>query len=1034
MLDHQLALGAAEVHALLCPPGDRPAVGAAPTGAAAGEVARNLTRLRCWPSDAFGALYDEMARRGHLHELLLRSGQPVELLEHVLTCGGGGAQTRLAALVYAVAGRPAEDGVLGLCVELERRTHGQLHCCRPRAGQCPAERLRSLDLRCRPAADFARKLDARLRLDACYSELPVATLVEALEARVLGEAGHVRPLVLDELCRRCCSGPAARLDGISDTTAAELLCHGCPDALSDAHGPGALSPSAVAVLHAVLCRAHDGGDGGGGGGGGSTGRSAELSGHAGGRLLQRFVHGVAAGARASSADGGTAGTFRYAASIGQLLCEPEGRRALSRNLAKHRGGRPAIAAHDRGSAVSFTWLQAGGTTYSAAAADRSTEFPTAARLAHFWLFLVSHTDRVESCGSQWCAALGDHDHDHDHGGTGLATASGLRESLDTVLSCLCWGSDKRGQMPKRRKKGTASEEDDYSVVQRIDHNLPLLACLHSLADAISANIDSLPDLHRTALQLCQLLLEAFDGIAAEVARPAPVPTLEGQLPPSETYVNCGAVILQLVYSICTYLDGCDEDCMSLVFKHHSEMILTRCIRFDGTPPMRLFAVTAGQIARSMHTEDVQTTSFDPDSTARDAQARTELHWRLFGEIVLQVRLWSAAHEEHDYLKEEDAHALLVLPAEGLMQSIDTEGGQSQSALGVATREQEVTSACYCGVIAELLNLVKTSEYTVAAGTDTYASDIGVAALETLFHLVSKPYERELTLLWRQEAVDAVSETSSEIAALQVLTTCTQVLQTQRQNKNTNRGRRCCAVAVRVMLGLFRASAVSSSERVQQLCSQAILNDGEPSPHAFVVLSSLVECGFGFWAGGVSLALTAECTQCLQYIAGAHDSLAAAILADETSFPDMLLSWSAAALLNVSDVSANARASLYSVVASISGLLALCVERAAAHFWAQFGEDVRFFALLSSLLDVVLDERGGTAAADGGSKAHAQATRHTLRFVGNVADAMTFTSRLNQAEVPQRLQGLAQAGARVGLSSEGCARVGQMLRSIAIYTL
>jgi len=157
---------------------------------------------------------------------------------------------------------------------------------------------------------------------------------------------------------------------------------------------------------------------------------------------------------------------------------------------------------------------------------------------------------------------------------------------------------------------------------------------------------------------------------------------------------------------------------------------------------------------------------------------------------------------------------------------------------------------------------------------------------------------------------------------------------------------------------------------------------------------------------------------------------------------MLLTWSAAVLLNrtketggqseASDVNTNAREGLYSVVASIAGLLALCVERAAAPFWAQFGEDVRFFALLSSLLDVVLDETGSTSAAHGGSssQAHAQATRHTLRFVGNVADAMTFTSRLNQAEVPQRLQCLSEAGARVGLSSEACARVAQMVRSIS----
>ena len=41
------------------------------------EVARSLTQLRCWPDGgSFAAAYDELARVGHLHHLLLHVQQP----------------------------------------------------------------------------------------------------------------------------------------------------------------------------------------------------------------------------------------------------------------------------------------------------------------------------------------------------------------------------------------------------------------------------------------------------------------------------------------------------------------------------------------------------------------------------------------------------------------------------------------------------------------------------------------------------------------------------------------------------------------------------------------------------------------------------------------------------------------------------------------------------------------------------------------------------------------------------------------------
>ena len=80
------------------------------------EVARSLTRLHCWPSDSFAVAYDELARQGQLHRLLLLAQQPVLLLEHVLSCTTGDssdtARLRLVALVTAVAGRPAENNIL----------------------------------------------------------------------------------------------------------------------------------------------------------------------------------------------------------------------------------------------------------------------------------------------------------------------------------------------------------------------------------------------------------------------------------------------------------------------------------------------------------------------------------------------------------------------------------------------------------------------------------------------------------------------------------------------------------------------------------------------------------------------------------------------------------------------------------------------------------------------------------------------------------------------------------------------------------
>ena len=115
-------------------------------------------------------------------------------------------------------------------------------------------------------------------------------------------------------------------------------------------------------------------------------------------------------------------------------------------------------------------------------------------------------------------------------------------------------------------------------------------------------------------------------------------------------------------------------------------------------------------------------------------------------------------------------------------------------------------------------------------------------------------------------------------------------------------------------------------------------------------------------------------------------------------------------------------------------LAICAERATKAFWEQFGDDERFFTLLSSLLDVVLqrtslsDMHHSTAATI--SVVRTRAATHTLRLVGNVADAVTFASKLIRAALPERLQHLADRGGEVGLTAEGSARVAQMVRAIS----
>ena len=125
--------------------------------------------------------------------------------------------------------------------------------------------------------------------------------------------------------------------------------------------------------------------------------------------------------------------------------------------------------------------------------------------------------------------------------------------------------------------------------------------------------------------------------------------------------------------------------------------------------------------------------------------------------------------------------------------------------------------------------------------------------------------------------------------------------------------------------------------------------------------------------------------------------------------------------------------MYELVSSMAGLLALCAERASSPFRSQFGDDVRFFALLRCMLDIVLlrtgsSDEGNLAAPI--SHVETRAATHVLRLVGNVADAVTFASKLNLAGVPQRLQLLADKGGQVGLTSEGCARVAQIVRAVA----
>ena len=109
--------------------------------------------------------------------------------------------------------------------------------------------------------------------------------------------------------------------------------------------------------------------------------------------------------------------------------------------------------------------------------------------------------------------------------------------------------------------------------------------------------------------------------------------------------------------------------------------------------------------------------------------------------------------------------------------------------------------------------------------------------------------------------------------------------------------------------------------------------------------------------------------------------------------------------------------------ALAGLLTLCVERAPAQFWGQVARDARFFELVRSLLDVILSARN-KAPGD----ALPQAARHTMRFVGNVVDAVAAKAQLAAVGVPRRLEEMASR--RVGLSAHAAARVGQMARAIS----
>ena len=1064
---------------------------------AADVVARSLTRLSCWPSDAFASAYDELGRRGQLHHLLLNSQQPVDLLEHVIACGdGGGGGTRLGLLVGAVAGHgPAEVSVLTLMVELERRARTGP----PRqACQCLAERLRAAG-----ATDFARRLDARLRRERCCGELPVAELLgsleghlpEARDAHDRGVAGHAeRQTALHELCRRCCSsGRATRLDGLSHATVMQMLRYACSDALCE-HGAAptavrpysALPPSAVAILHAFLCSAPCGRSGA------SAARvPAALCGCAGGKLLQRFVRGLAACVSAGwgrvregplhrvqpSADNRVSsevdGMFRYASSVQVLLRTAEGLRVLSQ-VAEH-GSDDCSAVRSSNREANFSWSCEEPKQVTAVSGLGDTQ--KAYRLAHFWLFLAAHANGARRSGSQWYAAVGDH-FESSAGGTAEPAGARLVDTLHAILGLIQIGDESRGQTrgTKRDRTSCESESDHTSRGERINRNLPLVACLHALADAMKTHVHSLPGLHHEASQLCGALLDTFDGIARDTpqvnrlrrTRAAETRQREGPLVDMPAvYVDCGVAILQLVHSIYTFAEGCDEECRVLVRKHHSDLLLNRFGRLGGVLSMRIFAVVAVHAAESMvHTFDahgasITTAARKPDGHGFvNVHANTDQLWRLFGEIVVQLKRWNESHgrEETEALDTASLSSLLVMPAQKLMER------SSEDDTSLEGPAHGLSSGWYSGVIGELLLCVKMDHRSENQDCDAF----NAVVLDALTHLVSQPHRTALTTLWKcgddaaaatlQAGASSQSEPAS--AAGQVLTTCANVMRLRCQSGSQSgagsgtcsvSADQCCSGAVRVVLGLLKASAVVSSEleSMQQMCIEAMVTDGRPSSYSSPVMSSLMDCGFRSTV--VSLKTTADCARCLQYLVGMHDCLAVAMLADDMLFSDTLLAWGITRLettrarnaanthategqatsMDLSGVGDTRHEDLCDVVASVAGLLALCVERAGNRFWAKFSDDARLFTLLGCMLDIVLQQtqvcRG---EEDTTTPARARAAQHTLRLVGNVADAVMFTSKLSIAEVPRRLEQLAARGDRVGLTSEGCARVGQMIRAIS----
>ena len=972
---------AARATRLLCSPAS-----AAEPASAAAAIARQLTCLPSWPCAAFGALYDALAQRGWLHELLLHSSQPVPLLAHVLACGAGGG-ARLAAVVAAVAGRPSEPAVLALCAELQlahRQRAGGGGGGAAAAERCPAEWLRANaraagDARQRRAsADFARKLDERLRTAEGYDERPMAQLLEALQ-RGAAAPSHARRLAIDEVCRRCCCEGDARLTAVSAATLSELLRHcGWSEAPSGAQLP--LPPSAVAVMHAFLCRGADGG--GGHDSAASREAASPLAKYDG--LLPDFVRGVAASARSHwrqqqhpSATGrglrasSPAATFRHAASIARLLQTAAGVRAVSRVL----GCEAPAAGSDAGEPAGLSWLALTGGDEAG-----RLDAATADRLAHFWLLLVSRDDRAGS--SLWDATLGAHAVGASAGACGDATAAALRALLTDILRGLRWRN-----LPSTGKRGRSDEEDthdDPSLRERAAGNAPLLHCLHAVCALCRLSMARLPNLYADAPALCRALLGVFDGVAQDVPQMGRMGRLKLLRAP---FMDCAVEVLESVHEISML--GPDGVAGS-VWKHHQDFMSQR--GNDDGVPMPLFAAAAGQIAKRMCAQGEELRSM-PEATSRKL-------WQLFGEVVVRVRQWSGSRDKDapafsDISSQTLNESLLVLPAQGLMQ---------QHAGG----DDEPVQKWHGLIVSELIVLVRAELATVRG-------DALVAALTALRHLVAPPELGQVSL-WTAPEPDAAAQNSDTSdapngasPALQIVKVCTEVLSAQLRSDAAQDGRG--AVAARVIADLLAAAAKASSDMSQLRCTEAMLHLFQ---HDDAAVAALLDGIVDSAPGG----LAAECARCVQLMVGAHDSLVEALLAEELQFLPRLLRWGTSL--------SSARADpgeLLAATAALAGLLTLCVERAPAQFWGQVARDARFFELVRSLLDVILSARN-KAPGD----ALPQAARHTMRFVGNVVDAVAAKAQLAAVGVPRRLEEMASR--RVGLSAHAAARVGQMARAIS----